>query len=486
MRNYIDRYRNAPVPVKAAFWFAFCNFSLKGISFVSMPLYTRMLSIEEYGRMSLLTSYESIFTIFATMEIYLGAFQRGILRFKYDITTFEQSIVALSNFTTIISFLIVVIFIDRFSSLTGISLNLYAIMSLYFLVSAAYNCWLNKKRFNYDYRSAVIVTIIMALLANFLPIVFISIFGKTANIKIISTLLISIIFCIPFWLKDFHPINLLKNRKKVKKYLLFSVKFQFPLVFHSFSYYILSQSDRVMIGRYSGNSNVAFYSVSYSFATVIILLQNSLNQVLRPWRYKKLENKKYNDMYYLSNYMILLIGISSIFFTLVAPEVFKFLFRDKYHEALSIIPPISISVFFIFLYTIFVDIESYYGKTNYIAFISIFCALLNIVLNYFGIKIFDYSICAYTTLVCYFAMSLFHFLLVRHICKNFKIVNKLIGEKFLINFVILLFATFLVINAFYEYTLFRYLILFIFIFLAYSKRRYSFHIIENIINLLSK
>jgi O-antigen/teichoic acid export membrane protein len=72
-----------------------------------MPLYTRLLPPDEYGRMSVLTSYEQVFLIFATFEIYLGSFQRGILKFKDDIKTFEQSTVLISNGLTIIIFVIV-------------------------------------------------------------------------------------------------------------------------------------------------------------------------------------------------------------------------------------------------------------------------------------------------------------------------------------------------------------------------------------------
>ena len=94
------KYRQLPVTVRAAIWFTVCNFSLKGISFICMPLYTRLLPVDEYGDLSLLTSYDLVFTILATFEIYLGAFQRGMLEFRDDLRTFEKTLVLASNIRT--------------------------------------------------------------------------------------------------------------------------------------------------------------------------------------------------------------------------------------------------------------------------------------------------------------------------------------------------------------------------------------------------
>lgn len=459
MNRILNKYRSFPLPLKATIWFTICNFALKGISFICMPLYTRLLPSGEYGRMNVLTSYEQIFIIFATFEIYLGAFQRGILKFKDDVRTFEQTVVMISNILTLIVFGVVCVFNVPFTRFTGMTLGLYAVMSIYFLVFAPYNCWLNKKRFDYDYKAAVIVTISMALISSLLPILTVNIWGRTAYVKVISTLILSTLFCLPFWLRDFNPLNLLRNKEKVREYALFSLKFQGPLVFHSLSYYILNQSDRIMIDKFSDSTKVAFYSVAYSLAAVIILVQNSINQVLKPWRYKKLEAREYKAVRKLTNSMVMLIGAVIIAFMLVVPEVFKLLFEEEYYEALNCMPPITMGVFFLFLYTIFVDIESYYGKTNYIAFVSTFCAGLNIVLNYCGMKIFSYVVCAYTTLICYVIMSFLHFLFMRLTCEKARITEDPVDSRFIWLFSLLLLIVFACINALYGSFLARYTIL---------------------------
>lgn len=435
-----------------------------------MPLYTRILPTEEYGRMSVLTSYENIFIIFATFEVYLGAYQRGMLKFKDDIETFEWSIVFFSNILTGICFLLVCVFNEPFTNFTGVSVLLYFIMTVYFMSYAPYNCWLNKKRFHYDYKAAVIMTIAVALLANLFPIITLNIFGKTACIKVVSTLVISTLFYLPFWLKDFHPIRLIKNSTRLCKYAKYVVKFQGPLFFHSLSYYVLNQSDRVMIEKFADSISVAYYSVAYSLSTVIILVQNSLNQVLKPWRFKKLEAKQYDDVRTNSNVLVVFVGMVILVFMLIVPEVFKILFTESYYEALTVIPPVTMGVYFLFLYTIFVDIESYYGKTSYIAYVSTFCAGLNVVLNYFGMQIFNYVVCAYTTLICYALMSFLHYLFMRKTCKEAGVTDIPINARFIWRFSLMILTVFLVVNYFYEILIIRYFILVV-IFVAMMVQR---------------
>jgi O-antigen/teichoic acid export membrane protein len=220
---------------------------------------------------------------------------------------------------------------------------------------------------------------------------------------------------------------------------------------------VLNQSDRIMIEKFSGSTaDVAFYSVAYSFASVIIIFQNSLNQVLKPWRFQKLDKKGYKDVRDISNVLVILVGAVIVMFMLLLPEVFL-IFPDSYQEGLKVAPPVTIGVYFLFLYTLFVDVESYYGKTEYIAYVSTFCALLNIGLNYIGIKMFGYIACAYTTLICYAIMSFMHFVFMQITCKKAHVEESPVDAKSIWGFSLIMLAVFGITNVFYDSIIVRYL-----------------------------
>ena len=47
--NITSKYRSLSVQAKAALWFTICSFLQKGISFITVPIFTRLMSTEEYG-----------------------------------------------------------------------------------------------------------------------------------------------------------------------------------------------------------------------------------------------------------------------------------------------------------------------------------------------------------------------------------------------------------------------------------------------------
>ena len=70
--NIIKKYNNMAVQAKASIWYTICNFFQKGISFVVVPIYVRLLSTSEYGDWSVFQSWRDILIIFASLNLYLN------------------------------------------------------------------------------------------------------------------------------------------------------------------------------------------------------------------------------------------------------------------------------------------------------------------------------------------------------------------------------------------------------------------------------
>lgn len=62
------KYKAIPLPLKATIWFAVCQILQKGFSILITPIMTRMLSTEEYGKVSTYMAWEGIFAIFITLS----------------------------------------------------------------------------------------------------------------------------------------------------------------------------------------------------------------------------------------------------------------------------------------------------------------------------------------------------------------------------------------------------------------------------------
>lgn len=266
----------------------------------------------------------------------------------------------------------------------------------------------------------------------------------------------------------------------VKEQWSFLLRFEGPLVLHSLSYLILSQADRVMIGNMVGKAEAAYYSIAYSLANVVNLLQSSINQSLLPWRYQMLEEKKYKEIKNVTNYLLMMISALILLFILVAPEIMKLLFTDNYYEAVWSIPPVAASVYFMFLYTIFVNLESYYEQTKYVMYVSVVCGIINILLNYICIGYFGYIVCGYTTLISYILFAIGHYYFMSKII-NKEIPGIAIFDKKNIFIISMLFLVFSIIfTILYKWRMVRYFLILIILFVVFLNKKYFISVINQI------
>ena len=96
---------------------------------------------------------------------------------------------------------------------------------------------------------------------------------------------------------------------------------------------------------------------------------------------------------------------------LASPELVRILGTEEYKSSIFYIAPLVVSGYFAFLYNLPAQIEYYYGKTNYIAGGTCIAAILNIIMNYIGIKMFGSVAAAYTTLIIYIIYFMIHYYL---------------------------------------------------------------------------
>ena len=101
------------------------------------------------------------------------------------------------------------------------------------------------------------------------------------------------------------------------------------------------------------------------------------------------------------------------------PEIIRIFASPAYYEARWIIPPVALSVYFTFLYTLFGNVEFYYEANKFIMVASVFGAVVNVILNYIFIPMFGYIAAGYTTLFCYILFSVSHYLF------HIKVLNKM-------------------------------------------------------------
>jgi O-antigen/teichoic acid export membrane protein len=106
------KYNAIPAPVKASIWFTICNVLQKGISMITVPVFTRLLTTDQYGVYSVYQSWYSIITVFATLNLYYGVFNNGMIKYKDDRDRFTSSMQGLTTTITLALFVVYLVAMD--------------------------------------------------------------------------------------------------------------------------------------------------------------------------------------------------------------------------------------------------------------------------------------------------------------------------------------------------------------------------------------
>ena len=466
-------YSKIPEAVKASIWFTICSILQKGIQLITVPFFTRILSTEQYGQYSLYQSWLGIISIFATLNLSCGVFNNGMLKYKEKR---PEYISAMQGLSTVVSLIVIVLYllaINLWDSILGLPRIIVIAMLIEILFTPAFQFWSMRQRYEYKYKTLVTITLIMSVLNPVIGLIAVNNTMEKGIARALSVALLNAFVGICFYVYNF-----IKGRKFYnKEFWKFALGFNLTLIPHYLSMVVLSQADRVMIEKMFGSDKVAIYSVAYSISMVMTIVISSINASFAPWTYQKMELKEYSEIRKMTELLLIGVGAICLIPTFLAPEIMAIMAPDSYSEAIWAIPAIALSVFFVFLYSLFGNIEFYFEESYFVTIASALGAALNIILNVIFMNIFGYLAAGYTTLICYMIFSIAHYCFMRIVSKKHINGIRIYNERGIIAIIVLLMVISGITMLLYKMDIIRYGILLIGLLIAFVKH-------DKIINIL--
>ena len=457
--------------LKNGFYYIVGTFLIQGVSFFTMPIFTRILSIENYGIISLYNTWLSIFIILFSFQSH-GIIPMAKLEYsKEEFKDYHSNIYLLIIFIALFLGGGLIAFKETFSNI--LSLDPFSLLCLILQSFAMGIINIKMSIYVFDERpkEKLLVSFILIVINVLLSIYFIRKVEYFSNYKgrILGNVIPTFIIAFFFLFSTFK----VKKPKINPIYWKFSLGLSIPLIFHGLSNVVMSGSDKIFIEKYRDFSEVGLYNLSYTLGLVINILWVAFNNAWVPWYHKNLKTNNNLLIFKYSKYYLKIFSAICIGYLMIIPEVIKIMAPPKYYSGLYILPLIIASYFFVFLYSFSVNYEFYAKKTKYIGLATTGASLINIILNIIFVPKYGYIAAASTTLVSYFFMFLFHEFITRKLFK-YNILNL---KDYIIHTSILLF--FILIYYFYlSNILIRYLFLlayfFILILSFYKKNKIDF------------
>lgn len=431
IRKFFSKLNSMPPALKASFWFVVSNVALKGISFITTPIFTRMLEVSDYGTTSIFVTWEGIINIFATLNLAGGVYNVAMTKYPDDIDNYTLCMFSLEAVLSSVVYALTIAFNYAFPQVLNLSNIFLVFMWLQTLTNAFITFWLMRLRFNFEYKPVIAFTLSNAILSPCIAILLISLFPDNAAMaKVVGSGAFGLVFGMVIM------IHVVRKGKRFysREYWRFALKFNIPLLPHYLSGILLNGVDRIMIDRMVNRAAAGIYSISHSISGTLSLVTNAVNSTMIPLTLQSIRSRNFEGLKKSIAGYGAIISFICICIMMVGKEAVLIIASAKYVEAIPYVPPLLVSVYLTFVSGIVGNILFYYEKTWSMSFTTITCAVLNLVLNYFGIKYIGAIAACYTTLISSLVGVIMQYFFVSQCEKQIKdiIDIRLIGLMFMV------------------------------------------------------
>lgn len=405
IKKFIIKFDSFSAPVKASLAFMLCSFFQRGISIFTTPIFTRLLTSEQYGYYTIFNSWLEIISVFTTLKLAGSVFMQALVKFEGRREELSASTAGLG---TTVTLLVYCIYLPQRRWINYLLEMNTLIMTCIFVASWAtlmFEIWAGRQRNEYKYKPLVALTLFTSLAKPLFGITAVLVTQEyKAEARIISLVAVEVIAYA--WLF----ISFLRKGKYYnKQFWKYSLSLNIPLIPHYLTRMILNQSDRLMIKYMVGLSEAGIYGLAHNLAWMLTLLTTAVLNTMNPWVFQRIKKGEFQRIGKVSCAILLIVAIAGMGLISIAPEIIKIFAPADYYSAIWVIPPLVISVYFLFMYSLFACLEYYYEKSNFLMIASTIGGALNIVLNYFFIKMFGFIAAGYTTLFCYVFYAVVHY-----------------------------------------------------------------------------
>ena len=386
---------------------------IKTVAVISTPIFTRLMSTEEFGITAAFTSWYSLLTVFCTLNL-TYSIGRAKLDYGSDLSRYIGSMQLLSATVTAVIIAVSLFFIQPVSAFLGLDVPMTVLLMLYVFFSPAISYLQNGCRYQYKFKENIAIAWYLSFSTILLSLALIlAVPGSKAMLRILGIVIPNCILSFMIWVKSILKKELIYHKEYWKYGLALSV----PLVLHTISLNILSQSDRIFIMKMCGSSEAGIYSLIYSYGVVISTVAGAVADGWLPW---------FHDNYHAGNVDQIrentkkvigfdcFLGLACI---ALAPEAITILGGEKYADGLPCVIPIVLGIICQYIYTHYVNIELHLKKTIYVSLGTVFAAALNMILNAIFIPLYGFFAAAYTTLFSYLTLMVIHCVITGYILR---------------------------------------------------------------------
>lgn len=376
------------------------------ITFFLLPVYTAVLSNEEYGVVDLLNTLTSLLLPIATLQI-----EQGIFRYLLDCRENKEKqttlITTVSKFILVQSAICILIFLCA-SPFIHNEYKYFLMANL--LMGILSSISLQICRGLGDNKTYAVGSFITGALTVILNVIFIVAFKWGAYGMLIATAISNLLCTIYVFVKKkiYKYIDIKQNDKKLLKDI---TKYSVPLIPNMISWWIVSASDRTIISAVIGVAQNGIYSAANKFSGIYSTLYSVFNLTWTESASININSEDRDEFFSkIFDFIVRFFGSLCLGTIAVMPFVFGILVNEKFAESYYQIPILILGSVFNILVSFLGSVYVAEKLTKEIAKTSIIAAIINIVVNIALINQIGLYAASISTVIAYFAMFIYRWI----------------------------------------------------------------------------
>jgi len=381
---------------------------LKAAAFLTLPFYTRIFTLEEYGIWSFVVTAVGLLN-----SILILGGDSAYARFFFEAKSQEEKRLITSTWFGFLalwsgSLTIFCLPFTGLFSLCSFGTKAYALLFTLTLLAAPValiNTMCGQAlRNRFQARTFVIINVASTLLS-----IGLSLFGaivlKLGLTGVLGGAFFAALAMLPFRIWTVRGLLCPTFSLQILRKLL---KFGVPLIPSSLGYWIFAVSDRILLGKLSNLEQVGLYTVANQVTGILAFFNGALGQAWSPHAIRVYEEQRQSAPIFFGRvltYILCGFGLLCVFFTAFSKEFLIFLSTPSFYPAGAAFGPLALGFVAYASTQVTAMGISLAKKTQYFAICSWLAALLNLGLNVLLIPKWGMMAACWTTLAAYLFLT---------------------------------------------------------------------------------
>lgn len=398
--------------IKETAWFAIGNFGSKILSLLLVPLYTNILSTNEYGTVDIVST-----TISLAIPLLTFSLQDAAFRYAMENGVRKESVISDCLLVTTASPIILLLLFPIINCILPVlTVYWWYFFAIYIFnsISSVLSCYLKGiGKSNVFAIQGIIYTLVFSM-ANVLLLLFVNLGVEGYLISLLLAHIFSCIYMIAAGkIKKDISLNYM-DIPLLKEMLRYSL----PLIPASVAWWIMTSIDRYMLLYMCGAEANGLYSVAHKFPTVISVVMTFF---VNAWQITAVRNKDDVDIGEFTSVIferLFCVGLGMAYVMILISKILGHLFFAKdFFAAWTMTPLLTVSTIFSTL-SLFLGAQFTASKRSDLHLKSnIISMLANVIFNYILITKMGIDGAAYGTMISYFIVLVYRMVKIQGLIK---------------------------------------------------------------------